>query len=675
MGKGFDLPVEIESMSDLDIDVMGMSETNKPWTSENKHEYDMLMRSRFRQSRTIYSSAAAPRNTRYQPGGNLLTINGHTTGRISARGSDDLGRFCWFALRGRRDEGVLVISAYRVCHEAHDAPGPFTAYQQQYTALRARGVAAPNPRRQLLADILTLIRTYRATGFRPILMMDANGDYRSLKDPDKDLAQFLHDASLSDPFYSKFHSSPKTTAYGTKRIDYIFIDPALNPALTRIGYLGSHEGAFTDHSLAYADFDEVLLFQGVINRPVTRHSREILIEQADKVKAFLEEVSPKLTGHTIPAWTTALADKFARQGVTPANLLAYHQLYKEFLDTAKAAARKVGRKKFGYMRSGPLTMKGRMLLLFKNMLDCKRRRAQLTPKLVRQCAALGVEQQVFHSSSLKDLRVLVRQHHEELWECQKNGESLRHEWLQGIAKDRARAAGDADWEPKLRNMIRSAKENAVNRKLSIITKGPRGVLDRIQIPSHDWFHSQRHAELYHYANGVFEAYPSDGEGSFYPHHTLKVLPSDAVAVTIGQRDTSLHYFIADRLPIAPIVWNDVTSQAEIEMLLLERNKRHLQQTAREEGVSTKPFLTFIRRDHGINVEARKILDGTLTEYELTPDMAEFFNTLRKGQTEQDLPRVIGSISASELQEMFKRSKEKTSSDSRTLNYTIWKCMA
>ena len=111
LGKGFDLPVEITAMSDLDIDIMGMSETNKPWTSQSKHEYDILMRTRFRQSQTIYSSAPAPRLSRYQPGGNLLTINGQSTGRISARGCDDMGRFCWFTLRGRRDEGVIVISA------------------------------------------------------------------------------------------------------------------------------------------------------------------------------------------------------------------------------------------------------------------------------------------------------------------------------------------------------------------------------------------------------------------------------------------------------------------------------------------------------------------------------------------------------------------------------------
>ncbi len=100
-------------------------------------------------------------------------------------------------------------------------------------------------------------------------MIDANGDYRSLKDPDKDLAAFLHDASLTDPFYDRFHTSPKTTAYGTQRIDYIFMDKALTHSLLRIGYLDSHKGAFTDHSLVNADFDESSLFQGVINRPMS----------------------------------------------------------------------------------------------------------------------------------------------------------------------------------------------------------------------------------------------------------------------------------------------------------------------------------------------------------------------------------------------------------------------
>ena len=103
-------------------------------------------------------------------------------------------------------------------------------------------------------------------------MMDANGDYHSINDPDKDLAAFMHQASLTDPFYDKFHTSPMTMMCGTKQIDYIFFGKAIRQSILRIGYLGSHHSTFSDHSLAYADIDEAHLFQGVINCPVAQHA-------------------------------------------------------------------------------------------------------------------------------------------------------------------------------------------------------------------------------------------------------------------------------------------------------------------------------------------------------------------------------------------------------------------
>ena len=44
-------------------------------------------------------------------------------------------------------------------------------------------------------------------------------------------------------------------------------------------------------------------------------------------------------------------------------------------------------------------------------------------------------------------------------------------WLQGMAQDCARASNDPDWESKLKEMLRTAKDRAVNRKLGAITKG------------------------------------------------------------------------------------------------------------------------------------------------------------------------------------------------------------
>ncbi len=87
---------------------------------------------------------------------------------------DRMGLFFWQAFRGKRDKGVLIITAYRVCQEASDNPGPYTAYAQQHAMLRSEGVERPNPRKQLLRDLLKLIQDKRREGFRPIVMMDTN---------------------------------------------------------------------------------------------------------------------------------------------------------------------------------------------------------------------------------------------------------------------------------------------------------------------------------------------------------------------------------------------------------------------------------------------------------------------------------------------------------------------
>jgi hypothetical protein len=316
--SGIQVAPEIDALLDWDITVMGMSETNRPWTPKQKSVYDYMMDSCFSSSRTIYTSAAPPDHTfTYLPGGNLLTINGHTTGRICERGSDSLGRFCWTTLRGRRDEGILVITAYRVCHEAHHNPGPFTAYQQQYTGLLQTGLANPNPRRQILTNLLQLVRTHRVNGFCPILMMDANGDYTA---DDKYFASFLTEAGLDDPFFDKFQISPPTYIRGTRRLDYIFIDPALSSALVRIGYLGTHDGVMSDHVMALADFDERKLFSGVLNRPPPRHSREILIEQMDKVQAFMHTLLPRLKQSNMQQRVYDLAREFSDDGPNELNI-------------------------------------------------------------------------------------------------------------------------------------------------------------------------------------------------------------------------------------------------------------------------------------------------------------------------------------------------------------------
>ena len=207
-------------------------------------------------------------------------------------------------------------------------------------------------------------------------MMDVNGDDNYDKETDHDLRKFIEDAHLVDHFHEKFPEPTWTYMRGKKRLARILFDPVVVGVIERIGYLGTHEGQFSDHVYAYIDFYEKRLFRGTINRPVDIHSREFLIEQTDKTVAFQKVLEKLITANSVKEKVFKMAKSFAQQGRTKQNVRTYHKLDKQIRELAKgASASKVGKKNFGYMRNPDMTMCGRMLIVYKMMLDCKSRNA------------------------------------------------------------------------------------------------------------------------------------------------------------------------------------------------------------------------------------------------------------------------------------------------------------
>ena len=68
--------------------------------------------------------------------------------------------------------------------------------------LRNEGVHKPSPRKEGLDALKELIETKRQEGYRPVLMMDANGDYTKPK-RDQDLRDFILATGLVDHFKDK----------------------------------------------------------------------------------------------------------------------------------------------------------------------------------------------------------------------------------------------------------------------------------------------------------------------------------------------------------------------------------------------------------------------------------------------------------------------------------------
>ncbi len=65
--------------------------------------------------------------------------------------------------------------------------------------------------------------------------------------------------------------------------------------------------------------------------------------------------------------------------------------------------KKVDRKKFGYTRSGNLTICGRLLILFSMILDCKTRGSPYTPALLQRAEDMEVDLSQYDDFSIIDM--------------------------------------------------------------------------------------------------------------------------------------------------------------------------------------------------------------------------------------------------------------------------------
>ncbi len=240
------MPKEIEAMESLGIDIMGMSET---------HCMDTTIKSRILsniEDRVLCSTTYI--TSKYQPGGNLLTITSRTTGCITNHGTDAWGWYCWHQLWATRLQGWRLPIDHSLqslpqgkWQEPRAAHSISTAVHTHATS-RSSWPRSPTSIRKWSLHSHPYTQSGRLS---TILMMDTNGDHHSKTTPDTALSNFIIQSHLTDPVYNKFQSSPQTLLYGSKWINYIFVVPALSTSIHHRGYLGTHMGADSDHCLAY----------------------------------------------------------------------------------------------------------------------------------------------------------------------------------------------------------------------------------------------------------------------------------------------------------------------------------------------------------------------------------------------------------------------------------------
>lgn len=191
-----------------------------------------------------------------------------------------------------------------------------------------------------------------------------------------------------------------------------------------------------------------------------RQAGGTLLSMNGKSKGRVSSLGSDPWGRFLAERVFQLAAWFAEHGATALNMQHYRKLDDEIIELTIAAAKKAGRKNFGYMRSEDLTTAGQMLILLKCLMNCKLRNQQITEGCKRSVERLDFNLDFYSEPIFQQLRKRVHKQRKELcWTIKKECKDRSIQWLEKLAEDRTRAEGDGDWQKKMNDMKCKVKEN------------------------------------------------------------------------------------------------------------------------------------------------------------------------------------------------------------------------
>eukprot|EP00957_Ditylum_brightwellii_P205435 15343879-Ditylum_brightwellii.AAC.1 len=116
-----------------------------------------------------------------------------------------------------------------------------------------------------------------------------------------DLHSFLFENELVDAFcHLHLDATPPNTYQCSENcLDYIFITPALTPALKAVGFLPFNVPFLTDHGSLYANFDEDTLFWGNFINPLDQNQRKLVANNPTCWDKYVQILTDLFTDHKV----------------------------------------------------------------------------------------------------------------------------------------------------------------------------------------------------------------------------------------------------------------------------------------------------------------------------------------------------------------------------------------
>jgi exonuclease III len=306
------------TMTELNIDIFGFVEINQKMDNGKKFQWMDQIRKHFYYSQTTHSESKLHYQTKYKPGGTMLTITGKWQSRVLDQGQDPRGLGQWSYLQlSSKKKSMVIITAYRPCV----SNGPTTAWTQQWLLLREEGITDPDPVREFHKDLEKQLMQWKEEGKEILLLIDANEPVGGKPDG---LTSIIGKAGLTDLVR---HCHPhdddiNTHARGSKQIDFIFGSPKIRQHCTRAGILPFGYGYQSDHralfikiqigdilSTSVSPMDSITAWKPI---QATPKERKIFLEEVDRLlqNQNLYERLRKLASLTNGEWNNEATEEY-----------------------------------------------------------------------------------------------------------------------------------------------------------------------------------------------------------------------------------------------------------------------------------------------------------------------------------------------------------------------------
>jgi hypothetical protein len=152
----FKIDMYLQSLMASQVDVATIQEINLNLNARKVREKFITAMKRYDQRATTQLAYIKneEKDKVYRPGGNAVWNNGVYTGRIKKKGQDKYGRWAYTILVGKKQQELMIISAYNTCEHAAEDGG--TIAGQLRRALRETGKQKQTLRNLFYSDLQDL---------------------------------------------------------------------------------------------------------------------------------------------------------------------------------------------------------------------------------------------------------------------------------------------------------------------------------------------------------------------------------------------------------------------------------------------------------------------------------------------------------------------------------------